>query len=132
MRVLLVDDEPMNLRIGERMLERLGCTTLAAGDAESAIELVRSYRFDAVLMDVELPGMDGFEALPILRNADAAAHPSRTGRLRILAVSAGRPGVRREDYLSAGFDDLVEKPVLLDQLRAALDFASEHEKRRVT
>jgi two-component system, cell cycle response regulator DivK len=103
--ILIVEDNPRNLKLVRDVLEHVGYRTLAAGTAEDGIALARAERPGLVLMDVQLPGMDGVEALGRLR-ADPA-----TADVRVLAVTAFAMKEDRERFLAAGFDGYLEKPL---------------------
>jgi two-component system cell cycle response regulator DivK len=103
--VLIVEDNEKNLKLARDLLEVTGFRVIAAGDAEAGIALARQHLPDLVLMDVQLPGMDGFGALAALR-ADPA-----TASLRIVAFTAS---VMNEDLSRidrAGFDGYIAKPI---------------------
>ncbi|MEQ2007663.1 MAG: response regulator [Limisphaerales bacterium] len=120
LRVLLVDDVAMNRRVAELFLKHLGCTVVSTEDVAAAIVQIRAQEFDLVFTDVEMPETNGIEAIELFREADAAAHPARRHRLKIMAVSAGQIGMSHWDYLAAGFDEHLAKPIELEQLRAVL------------
>jgi CheY-like chemotaxis protein len=119
-RALLVDDVAMNRRVAELFLKHLGCTVVSAESVTAALTHLRAQVFDLVLTDVEMPEISGLEAIALFRTADAEAHPGRARPLKLLAVSAGQLGMVHEDYLAAGFDEHLAKPIELEQLRAIL------------
>lgn len=120
LRVLLVDDVAMNRRVAELFLKHLGCTVVSTEDVASALAQICAQQFDMVFTDVEMPETNGFEAIGLFRKADEAAQPERCRRLKIMAVSAGQMGMSHWDYLAAGFDEHLEKPIELEKLRAVL------------
>jgi two-component system cell cycle response regulator DivK len=103
--VLIVEDNPRNLKLVRDLLDYAGYRTLGVSNAEDGIELARSRRPDLVLMDVQLPGMDGVEALARLR-----AEPD-AGEVPIVALTAFAMKDDRERFLAAGFDEYIEKPL---------------------
>jgi two-component system cell cycle response regulator DivK len=103
--VLIVEDNERNLKLVRDVLGFAGFETLEARDGEAGIELARLQRPDAVLMDINLPGMTGFEALAALR-ADAL-----TASIPVLAVTAYAMKDDRARILAAGFDGYLEKPI---------------------
>jgi two-component system cell cycle response regulator DivK len=105
MKVLIVEDNERNLKLVRDVLGFAGFDVLEARDAEAGIELARAQRPDVVLMDINLPGMNGFEALAALR-ADGV-----TASIPVLAVTAYAMTDDRARILAAGFDGYVEKPV---------------------
>jgi CheY-like chemotaxis protein len=120
LRVLLVDDVAMNRRVAELFLKHLGCSVVSAESVAAALEQIRAQAFDLVFTDVEMPETNGIEAITMFREADAVAHPERRRPLKIMAVSAGQIGMTHEDYLAAGFDEHLTKPMELELLRAVL------------
>jgi CheY-like chemotaxis protein len=112
--VLLVDDDPVNRDVGAALVRRLGHQPTVAADGETAVALARRVAFDAVLMDLHMPGIDGFEAARLIDELSAGRKP------RIIAVTADVSERSRHRIASSGFTALVSKPVLLDALRRAL------------
>jgi len=108
--ILIVEDNPRNLKLVRDVLEHTGYATLAADRAEVGLELARKRGPDLVLMDVQLPGMDGVEALGRLR-ADPA-----TAAMPVVAVTAFAMEADRTRLLAAGFDDYIEKPISVREL----------------
>ncbi len=116
LRVLLAEDHPVNQKVVVRMLEHLGHTVVVAADGRAAIEAIEGDEFDVVLMDVQMPEMDGFEAVQIIREREEA-----TGtHLPILALTAHAMQGDRERCLQAGFDGYLSKPVRQADLQQAL------------
>jgi two-component system cell cycle response regulator DivK len=109
--VLVVEDNPRNLKLVRDLLAHAGYDTLEATTGEDGLALARAHRPDLVLMDVQLPGMDGTQVLSHLR-ADAA-----TARLRIVAVTAFAMKDDRARFLAAGFDGYLEKPINVREFR---------------
>jgi two-component system cell cycle response regulator DivK len=103
--VLIVEDNPRNLKLARDILNHAGYRTLEAETAEDGLALARAELPRLVLMDVQLPGMDGVEALRRLRG-DAA-----TAGLRVVALTAFAMKDDRERFLVAGFDGYLEKPL---------------------
>jgi two-component system, cell cycle response regulator DivK len=104
-QILVVEDNEKNMKLFRDVLERSGYRTLEATTGTRAVELAIERRPDLVLMDVQLPDIDGLEALGLLR-AD-----ERTASIRVLAVTAQAMHGDRERFLAAGFDDYISKPV---------------------
>jgi two-component system cell cycle response regulator DivK len=103
--VLVVEDNPRNLKLVRDLLEHAGYRTLEASTAEEGLALASAHRPDLVLMDVQLPGMDGVQALGRLR-----ADPATNG-IPVVAVTAFAMKHDRARFLAAGFDGYVEKPI---------------------
>jgi CheY-like chemotaxis protein len=112
--ILVVEDNPRNLKLVRDVLEHAGYRTLEAGTAELGLELAREQRPGLVLMDVQLPGMDGVEALGRLR-----AEPETAG-IPVLALTAFAMKDDRERFLAAGFDGYLEKPLDIRELPRAV------------
>jgi two-component system, cell cycle response regulator DivK len=104
-QVLVVEDNERNMKLFCDLLEASGYRTLEAATGERAVELAIEHRPDLVLMDIQLPGIDGVEALDRLR-AD-----ERSASLAVLALTAQAMEGDRERFLAAGFDGYLSKPV---------------------
>ncbi len=117
-RVLLAEDNAVNQKVAVRMLENLGCQVDVAVNGREAVEKVEQCLYDLLLMDCEMPEMDGYEATCRIR-LDESARGGR--RLPILAVTANAMKGDRESCLAAGMDGYLPKPVrkkdLIDALR---------------
>ena len=103
--ILIIEDNPRNLKLVRDILDHLGYRTLAADNAEDGLAVAHSERPAMILMDVQLPGMDGVEALGRLRGDPAIAG------IRVVALTAFAMKEDRERFLSAGFDGYLEKPL---------------------
>ena len=116
-RVLLVDDNPVNQVMTQAMLERLGLAVVVAGDGQGALRRFAEQTFDVVLMDVQMPVMDGLTATEKLRAMER--HAGR-GRTPVVAVTGNpEPEVRQRGQV-VGMDDFLGKPFTLDQLQRML------------
>jgi two-component system cell cycle response regulator DivK len=104
-KVLVVEDNPANMTLATFLLESVGHTVLKAQDAEAGVGLARSERPDLVLMDIQLPGMDGLRATSILK-ADAATRDISVIALTALAMKGDEERIR-----SAGCDGYIAKPL---------------------
>jgi len=109
-KILLVEDNEMNRDMLSRRLQRRGYEVLTAVDGESGLALVRTAGFALVLMDMSLPGIDGWEATRQLK-ADPA-----TQAIPVIALTAHAMAGDREKALAAGCDDFDIKPIDLDRL----------------
>jgi CheY-like chemotaxis protein len=114
-RILLVEDNVVNQKVATSMLQRLGFRVDLAGNGVEAVQLARVLPYDAIVMDCQMPEMDGYEAVRRIR---AEEEPDR--HIWIIAMTADALAGTREACLSAGMDDYITKPVTLDQLRARL------------
>jgi CheY-like chemotaxis protein/HPt (histidine-containing phosphotransfer) domain-containing protein len=115
LRILLVEDNPINQKVAVRLLERLGHATDIAGNGREAIEQLEREAYDVILMDVQMPEMDGLEA-----SREICARWPVGRRPRIIAMTAEAMEGDRQKCLAAGMEDYLVKPVTLDQLAAAL------------
>jgi len=107
-RVLLVDDEPISRKIVLTILEKLGITADTAASGAEAVRLIAEVRYDAVLMDLRMPEMNGYEATELIRRREKE-HAS--GRTVIIAMTANIMESTVQRCFEAGMDDLITKPV---------------------
>jgi len=116
-RVLLAEDNPVNQLVARGMLTKLGCDTEVALNGALAVEAMTRTRFDVILMDCQMPVMDGLEAARAIRESERSAGQAR---IPIVALTANALPGDRERCLAAGMDDYLSKPVTLERLRSAL------------
>ncbi len=115
LRILLVEDNPVNQKVALRMLERLGYRPDVAANGLEALEALERQGYDVLLMDVQMPEMDGVEATRQVRQRwDTTYQPW------IIALTANAIQGDREEYLAAGMDDYLAKPVRVEALTDAL------------
>jgi two-component system sensor histidine kinase/response regulator len=105
--VLLAEDNPVNQKLAQKMLESLGARLEIAGDGFQVLEALERAAFDVVLMDCQMPGMDGFVATACIRERERA----RGGHIPIVAMTAHALGGDREHCLAKGMDDYISKPI---------------------
>ncbi|HYH32362.1 MAG TPA: response regulator [Pseudonocardia sp.] len=120
LRLLLAEDNPTNRRLAVRLLERMGYATEVAGTGVEVLDAVRRAPFDVVLMDVQMPEMDGLEATRRLRAELGPAPPW------VIALTANATAEDRAECLRAGVDDYVAKPVRPAVLAESLQRAHDH------
>jgi signal transduction histidine kinase/ligand-binding sensor domain-containing protein len=113
--VLVVDDEPVNAAVAEGYLAALGCTSVWVEEGAAALARVAKERFDLILMDVSMPGMDGFQTTALIREREPADR-----RVPIVALTAHDSVSYRDRCLAAGMDDLLEKPYSLEACASVL------------
>jgi CheY-like chemotaxis protein len=118
-QVLLVEDNPINQLVGRDMLSSLGYQATTANDGCEALAAMAKTRFDVVLMDCQMPNMDGFEALARIRAGEAA--DAARQRVVVIALTANAIQGEREKCLSLGFDDYLAKPYKRSQLGTLLE-----------
>ncbi len=126
-RILLVDDDPINQMVALGLLRRRGWEATAAANGKEALQVLAQQRFDLILMDLQMPELDGFQTASIIRQNEAGPPPEASPRETTLAMretthghsvhipiialtTASQPGVR-EKCLAAGMDDFLNKPV---------------------
>ncbi|MCC7141663.1 MAG: response regulator [Candidatus Eisenbacteria bacterium] len=115
MRVLLVEDNAVNQKVACRMLEKLGCVPTVAEHGRVALHKLERQEFDVILMDCQMPEMDGFEATIAIRGL-----PDHRSRLPILAMTANATNDDRARCMASGMDDFLAKPVGLSTMRDML------------
>lgn len=118
LRILIVEDNPVNRRVMVGQLSALGIDAATAEDGHGALEALASGHYSAVLMDVQLPGLDGYEATRRWRELEAKKGQGQ--RLVVIAVTAHAVEGERERCLAAGMDDFLPKPFRLTELGKVL------------
>ena len=115
LRVLLAEDNPINTKVALRLLERLGYRADTVGNGAEAVAALESRRYDLILMDVQMPEMDGFEASRQIRMRIPQGRQPK-----IIALTANAMQSDRQLCLSAGMDDYISKPVKLQEIADAI------------
>ncbi|HEX5050312.1 MAG TPA: response regulator [Planctomycetota bacterium] len=110
--VLLVEDNPINRLVARRMLEKIGCEVVLANNGSEAVHAASTGQFDLILMDVQMPVMDGYQATEVIRARESASGR----RTPIVALTANAMERDAQLCLSAGMDDHVPKPVRTEEL----------------
>ena len=116
-RVLVAEDNPVNQRVVTAMLEKLGHEATVAADGAAALDAWMTGGYDAVIMDVQMPVMDGYQATRLIRSREVELNRPRTP---IIALTANALSGDREHCLAAGMDDYIAKPLTLSKLQQAL------------
>jgi CheY-like chemotaxis protein len=117
-KVLLAEDNPVNVEVATAMLDSLGLEVSCARNGDEALQAVRAGQYDVVLMDCQMPVMDGFAATKEIRR-----HERENGRARslpVIAITANALQGDRESCLAAGMDDYLSKPFTQQQLSAVI------------
>jgi len=117
LKILVAEDHPVNQKYALRVLEKLGHAVALANDGTEVLAMLREARFDAVLMDVQMPNMSGLEATAAIRAREA----TEGGHLHIIAMTANAMQGDREACLAGGMDDYVSKPIQIASLVEALN-----------
>ncbi len=128
MRVLLVEDNEVNQRLAARLLERLGAEVQVAGNGIDALHALRDKDFDVVLMDCQMPKMDGYAATRAIRAAPASV---RNPNIPVIALTANALATDRAECIAAGMNDYLTKPVDPKRLLQTLNKAIPVPKRRM-
>lgn len=115
-RILLAEDNPVNQKVAVAMLERMGCAVQVAENGEEAVRLATEKEFDLILMDVQMPVMDGLEATRTIRERGLASPTCR-----IVGLSAHAGVEQRAACLTAGMDDYLSKPVRSQELKTVIE-----------
>jgi two-component system sensor histidine kinase/response regulator len=123
LKVLLVEDNPVNQEYAHALLERLGCESVTAENGEAAISSWLRDKFDVVLMDCQMPVMDGFQATRTIRQHEqefSTKSLEQRQRIPIIALTANAMEGDRQRCMAAGFDDYLAKPFREFELEAVL------------
>ena len=115
MRILLAEDNPVNQKVALLMLKKLGYRADVAANGREVLQALKRQKYDAVLMDVQMPEMDGLEAAKVIKEMDPERRP------KILAMTAYALEGDRERCLGAGMDGYISKPVQMKELKMALE-----------
>jgi len=115
-RILVVDDNEINQVVACKFLEKLGCATYTANNGREAIEALKQRDYDAVLMDCEMPEMDGFTATRLIREQER----SQNRHTIVIALSGNVEREDQERCRAAGMDDCLTKPLRSNALEAIL------------
>ncbi|XPV76266.1 MAG: response regulator [Desulfovibrio sp.] len=113
-RLLLAEDNPANQFVATEMLARIGVTPDIASTGTQAVRMAAYRQYDLIFMDIQMPGMDGYEATGMIRRE------SKCKNTRIVAMTAHTMAGDREKCLAAGMDDYISKPIEMSQLRTLL------------
>jgi CheY-like chemotaxis protein len=126
--LMLAEDNPINRKLGVRLLEKFGCRVDAAANGVEAVDLCGRISYDVVFMDCQMPEMDGLEATAEIRRREGAtgAHTP------IVALTANAMQGDREACMRAGMDDFLSKRLSVDSLRRALEHWATIKKSGVT
>jgi two-component system cell cycle response regulator DivK len=114
-RILVVEDNPANMKLALLLLRNVGYEVLCAVDAESGLTLARAEQPDLILMDIQLPGMDGLAATALLKNDPV------TAAIPVIALTAMAMKEDREKTRAAGCDAYIAKPLRYQELYAVID-----------
>ncbi len=122
-RVLVAEDSPLNLQIALKQLEKLGFAADGVPDGNKALEALQKTDYDIILMDCQMPELNGYEATWQIRDRErerARDTEGKSKRIYIIAMTANSKSDNRERCREAGMDDYIQKPVGMGELEAAL------------
>jgi two-component system, sensor histidine kinase and response regulator len=122
LRILLAEDNAVNQKLALRQLQKLGYTAQPVSNGVEVLQEIQRVSYDVILMDCQMPGMDGYEVTRRIRTHEKQ-HGSHRAPIYIIAVTAHALEGDRERCLSAGMNDYVTKPLHISQLQAVLDRA---------
>jgi CheY-like chemotaxis protein len=120
-RILVAEDNLVNQKVALRFLKGIGHSATLVTNGQEAIDALRHDPYDLVLMDMQMPVMDGLEATRAIRHAETEGAPGFTRRIVIVAMTANALSGDREVCLSAGMDDYVSKPLSPESINSVLD-----------
>jgi CheY-like chemotaxis protein len=122
-RVLVAEDSPLNQQVALKQLEKLGYQADGVDDGTGVLEAIKRTAYDIILMDCQMPELNGYEATWQIREREksaAAAEDTPSRRIYIIAMTANTRADNRQKCLDAGMDDYINKPVELPELEAAV------------
>ena len=131
LRILLAEDNRVNQVVATRFLQQFGHSVTLAENGKVAVDLWRNHTFDLIFMDVQMPTMDGMEAVTAIRQEESIQKPGRPPQV-IVAMTAHALFGDRERFLAAGMDDYVSKPISRPELGRVLELAAERKLARET
>ncbi len=114
MKILIVDDSLINLKVEQKMLEKLNCVVDTALSGDECLEKVKENTYDLIFMDIMMPNMDGVETFKKLQLIENFQTP-------VITLTADVENEARERYLKIGFNDYLSKPVGLEQLKQVVE-----------
>lgn len=115
MKILIIEDNPTNLKLATSILVHLGYDILIAEEANTGINLAQKEQPHLILMDIQLPGMNGLDATKILKEKHETAH------IVIIAFTASAMKGDKEKFLAAGCDDYISKPICYKKFVAKIE-----------
>lgn len=112
-RILLAEDDEINAVTVERLLQKMGCRVSVAQNGQEVLTLLSKDDFDLILMDIQMPVMDGVEATKCIRQSGEMREKAR---IPIIAITSYAMKGDREEFLKAGMDEYISKPVEMKEL----------------
>lgn len=118
LKILLADDMPMNVELAVKLLTRRGHNVVAVGDGQQAVEQFKSEPFDVILMDVQMPVVDGLQATRMIRKHEA--EQPAPSHIPIIAMTANDDPDDRRECKEAGMDGFITKPIDIKTIVATI------------
>lgn len=118
--ILVVEDNMINQRLIMAALARIGHKVDSAADGQIAVTKFRDNTYDAILMDIMMPNMDGVTACKLIREMESERIAKGATKIKIIAVTANAYGDDRETFLEAGMDEIMNKPIDIEELQRIL------------
>ena len=115
-KILIVDDNVINRILLTEIVEELGLPYTDCSSGKEAIDLLAAGEYAVVLLDIEMPGMNGFDVVQHVRNK----MPPPVSKIPLIAITAHDPHTFWDEYQNSGFDDLISKPYSEEKVRTAL------------
>ena len=117
MKILIVDDIVVNRFILREMIRKLGHTSMEAENGKQSVDLILENDFDFVFMDIEMPVMNGFEAIKYIREQI----PTPKNKVKVIALTAYNPKLLFEDFQDTGFNQVFTKPFSIEKLTTIIE-----------
>jgi two-component system, sensor histidine kinase and response regulator len=118
--VLVAEDNPVNQEVAKMMLEMLGCRVDQAENGIEAVEKAKKERYDLIFMDCQMPEMDGFEAVRLIREHEKNVDNPGSRRVTVIAMTGNTTEQDRDQCLSNGMDDFLKKPFAFEEMQEVL------------
>ena len=118
--ILVAEDNPVNQEVARMMLEMLGCRVDQAGNGIEAVRMAKRERYDLIFMDCQMPEMDGFEAVRLIREHEKNFDNQGSRRVTVIAMTGNTTDEDRDECMANGMDDFLKKPFALEEMQQVL------------
>jgi two-component system, sensor histidine kinase and response regulator len=115
--ILVAEDNPVNQEVAKMMLEMLGCRVEQAENGIKAVEMATTVKYDLILMDCQMPEMDGFEAVRLIREHEKNVNNPGSRRVTVIAMTGNTTDEDRDKCLTNGMDDFLKKPFAFEEMQ---------------
>jgi len=119
LKILLVEDNPTNQNLESKILNQIGYKFDMAGNGMEAVEMFMKNTYDVILMDIQMPEMDGLEATEVIRKIEAESKPDKA--VKIIAITAFASDYNKKECIAAGMDNFLTKPFKVSELESAIE-----------